>query len=271
MESFVDKLIWKGNGMPGFLIGEFFIPWYGFMIAIGILIGGSIGCLLVKAKGQSVIEFILVALYLLLFGFIGAKLLYLWVARNQIQWSRLVEKTYRDSLIKGGFVFYGGLLGGLASFYFVKRIHKINVLSYLKTTIACIPMIHGFGRIGCYLAGCCYGIPYNGICSVTYQNAVAAPLGIPLFPVQLVEGLCNLSLGVGMTLYVWKTKKTEWNLYFYLISYGTIRFLLEFLRYDRVERGMFGLFSTSQWISILLVTVTIGFCFYHKKTDIVPK
>ena len=65
--------------------------------------------------------------------------------------------------MRGGFVFYGGLLGGLFGIYLGGKILKIPVWEYAQNTIPVIPLAHGFGRLGCLMAGCCYGVPYDGV------------------------------------------------------------------------------------------------------------
>lgn len=249
--------------MPGFEVGGFFTPWYGMFIGIGLLIGGGLACFLVWKAGKSVIEFYITMLYAFLFGMLGAKLLYLFVARDEIQWHMIGNKQYFTSLMRSGFVYYGGLIFGLLSLFLVKKIHKFDVFSFAGYALPCLPVIHGFGRIGCHLSGCCYGRPYEGLGAVTYTDSIAAPNGIPLFPVQLTEAVCNFVLAGILLLYSKKTKDINRVLYVYLMAYGVLRFVLEFLRYDSKERGYFGMFSTSQWISLVMVGIAMV-CFVRK-------
>lgn len=241
--------------MPGFVVGETFVPWYGLMMVIGLLIGGGLACFLVWKAGKSVLEFYISMLYAILFGILGAKLLYLFVARDEIQWNMIFNKEYFTSLMRSGFVFYGGLITGVLAMFLVKKLHKIDVFSFAGYALPCLPIIHGFGRIGCHLSGCCYGRPYDGMGSVTYRDSIAAPNGISLFPVQLTEALCNFLLAGVLLIYSRKTKDTRRVLYVYLMIYGIVRFSLEFLRYDSKERGYFGMFSTSQWISMAMIGI----------------
>lgn len=233
-----------------------YIPIYGIMIAIGIISSCFLGYILIKKYSLVIDNLILLSAYGLGGGMIGAKLLYIIITRNQLEWDRIFEWKYINMLLQGGYVFYGGLLGGCFTLFLAGRIHKIRVLEYLKVCIPCIPLAHGFGRIGCHFAGCCYGIPYTGIFHVVYHAPSFAPKEIPLFPVQLLEAFLNFLIAI--FLFIWMRKKgaTIINIYLYLLMYSVQRFILEeYFRYDIVERGKFLAFSTSQWISILILFV----------------
>ena len=112
--------------------------------------------------------------------------------------------------------------------------------------------MHTIGRIGCFLVGCCYGIPYAGIGNITYTNSQFAPNNINLFPVQIVESICNLIIFIILTTNYKKFSNKTIELY--LILYGITRFSLEFLRGDEI-RGQILCMSTSQWISLIFVLV----------------
>ena len=100
----------------------------------------------------------MIAAYLVAFGFVGAKILYILVSIKQIDCSQVFKSLESfNSFFSSGFVFYGGLLGGFFALFFVYKIHKIEIDSYLKVLAPCISFAHAFGRIGCSFAGCCYG------------------------------------------------------------------------------------------------------------------
>ena len=180
-----------------------------------------------------------------------------------------------------GATFYGGLIGGavcMLLIYFIggKLLFK-NTNEHLQwfSTFAniagiCIPLAHGFGRIGCALVGCCYGIPYDGPGAVVYTDSPAAPLNTPLFPVQAVEAAGEFVIAAVLTVYIVRCRKqgkTPRSLGLYLGLYAVLRFFLEFVRYDDRERGIFLGISTSQWISVaVLAAVALHFKRY-KKTD----
>lgn len=137
----------------------------------------------------------------------------------------------------------------------MKRVRQLKnnrqAKDYIERLIFLIPFIHAFGRVGCYRAGCCYGMAYDGFGAVVYSPGTLAPYGIPLFPVQLVEAALLILISVVLMCFTLQ-KKTELTVPMYFITYGIVRFILEFYRGDAV-RGNYLFFSTSQWISIALI------------------
>lgn len=237
--------------------GLFKIPAYGTMIVTGALIANLIVTLLIlKRDKKNIWDFIIIEGYGLLGGIIGSKLLYIIVSFNDIPWDRIGEPEVLASLIGGGFVFYGGLILAVALVFLGGKIHKIDAWDYISNYAFAIPLAHGFGRIGCFLAGCCYGIPYDGPIAVVYpENSIIAPSGIPMFPVQIVETCCLFVISIVLFLFYW-FRKTEFCLPMYFILYGIARFILEYFRFD-AYRGKFLSLYTSQWISIGMVVVGI--------------
>ena len=131
-------------------------------------------------------DWMILEAYCILGGFLGAKLLYLLVSYKSIDWSRITDFQYFNALMLSGFVFYGGLIFGLIFVFLAGKIHKIPAGIYVRKFIFLIPFMHSFGRVGCFMAGCCYGIPYDGIGAVVFPEGSYAIPGIKLFPVQFV-------------------------------------------------------------------------------------
>ncbi len=231
------------------------IPLYGFLIAIGVLLANVLGYFLLKSRKLDFLDFLILEAYALLGGWIGAKLLYIILARQEIVWSRFFELEYFNTIMRGGFVFYGGLIGGLLTVLLAGKIHKINISGYLNAAIVLLPFVHGMGRIGCFFAGCCSGIPYSGFGAVIYKEGALAPIGVPLFPVQLVEAGFLFSFAI-VFLILYLRKRSENLFSLYLILYGILRFVLEFFRFHD-NRGMILNLSTSQWISLLMIIAGI--------------
>lgn len=240
-----------------FLFGRF-IPFYGLMIVVGMGAAVTLAHFLAQRFGLVSNDLIILEAYAIGGGLAGAKLLSLFQLWNQIDWSRMMEWDYILLVLQGGYVFYGGLLGGMAAIFLGGWVHKIQTLDYIEATVPCLPLAHGFGRIGCHLASCCYGIPYGGIGHIVYHAPSLAPTDISLFPVQMLEACINFMLAGVLFIFVLRKKLTYWSIFFYLTAYAVMRFLLEFLRYDAAERGIFGPFSTSQWISLVILLFIIA-------------
>lgn len=248
-----------------FNLGNFSIPSYGLCILLGVISANLLAIYMIKKNKLDGNDFIILEAYTFLGGFIGAKALFLIVSRDLIEWARIFEFNYFNKLMQGGFVFYGGLILGLLFAFIAGKIHKINAVLYIRTFIYAIPWIHCFGRIGCYMAGCCYGIPYTGPGAVIFPKGSLAPSDISLFPVQLVEATGLMLIAIVILLFQIKINY-KYTLETYLILYAILRFLLEYVRYDAI-RGSFWMFSTSQWISIAFIIIAIALILWEKSNQ----
>ncbi len=184
-------------------------------------------------------------------AFLGAKLLYVlsalpFVAQHWTLFSGRPGLLF--SFLAGGLVFYGGLLGGLGAVYWYCRRYAVPFGAVAAVVVPGVPLFHVFGRVGCFFAGCCWGV--ECLRGIAYTIAPAAPNGVPLFPVQLVEAGANLILFLALAALVRRlAMEKKWMvLPVYLCAYAVLRFVLEFVRGDAI-RGVF-ILSTSQWISL---------------------
>ena len=166
------------------------------------------------------------------------------------------ELLTRLNEIFGGAVFYGGLLGGLLAAAICYRKMKLTP-EYSDLGACSIPLFHFFGRIGCFLTGCCYGVE----CPVgfTYHHAIdEAANGVSRFPVQLLEAGFNVFLFI-LLLSLFKRGKLKGRLLrLYLVLYPAFRFADEFLRGDNIRGSLWGL-STSQWISLMILAAVLAY------------
>ncbi len=232
------------------------IPAYGTMIALGVLIANIIGLIIISKDKKDKYDFVLVESYAALGGFLGAKILYLIVSAKDIEWGRVFSDfDYFNTILRSGFVFYGGLIGGLLSVFLAGKVHKIDLKYYVIRLIFLIPLIHGFGRIGCFCAGCCYGVPYDGPLAVCFPHGSFAIPGVKLFPVQIVEAIFLILISL-IVMFISLKLKSRFTVESYLILYAILRFILENYRYDE-DRGIYFGLSTSQWISIFMVVASV--------------
>lgn len=155
----------------------------------------------------------------------------------------------------GGMVFYGGLLGGLfaAFLYFKKKKEDSGLLFDILTPS--IPLFHAFGRIGCFFGGCCYGVPCDIGFTYTISPTEAANF-VKRFPIQLCEAAYNFLLCLFLYHLLKKRKMQRRLLFLYFTLYSVWRFTAEFFRGDEL-RGFFWGLSTSQWISIFLLIISL--------------
>lgn len=167
-----------------------------------------------------------------------------------------------EILNNSGLVFYGGLTGFLlcttTSMFLIYRTLNWSLINLIVITI---PLFHGFGRIGCLFAGCCFGIEYSNFLSVTYiyQQEIKT-----YFPTQIVESIFEFVLFLLLFL-IHRKDKCRNLLNIYLIAYSVFRFFIEFLRGDSI-RGIFWHLSFSQYLSIIIITVLLVITIIqHKK------
>ena len=153
-------------------------------------------------------------------------------------------------ILLGSHVLYA-LLGGLAVGALYLRIRRLPFAAYADIAAPAIPLFHAFGRIGCFLGGCCYGIPWEG--GITYTRALSPEAnGVARFPVQLLESALLFALFLLLAALFRRGALRGRLLALYLAVYAVLRFLLEFLRGDAIRGVYFGL-STSQWISLAIL------------------
>lgn len=232
-----------------FSIGSFTIHTYGLMTAIGIIVAYCTAEYRARKNHLDDSKIFWLVIWCLVFGYACSKILY-WITilPSIIEDPSIMLRTLAD-----GWVVYGGILGGILGAYLFCRRHKLPTLKYFDIAIASVALAQGFGRIGCFFAGCCYGVPTDSAFSVTFTNSQIVPaelLGVPLVPTQLISSALDFLLFVFLVLLYRRKKHIPGQcMAAYLICYSAGRFVLEFFRGDLI-RGSVGAISTSQFISI---------------------
>lgn len=227
-------------------IGGFTIHGYGLMIGLGFVAAYFMTEYRAKKQGLDSDKIISLAVWVIVSGLISAKLLYYITIFDELL------KNPRLLLDLGdGFVVYGGIVGGIFGGYLFARIHKIPFFRYFDLVVPAVALAQGLGRIGCYLAGCCYGLQMESPISIVFTNSSFAPNGVPLLPTQLIASGLNFLHCIILLLFARRAKASGQVCALYLICYSAGRFVLEYFRGDLI-RGSVGTFSTSQFISIFI-------------------
>jgi len=231
-------------------------PMYGLMCIAGIAAVAAFVLLRKKRLGIPNDDLLHIAIYCAIGALVGAKALYIITILPAPGVIAAISKNpaLLMDILQQGFVFYGGLLGALFMMWLYCRKYKADFEAGCSLFAEAAPLFHVFGRIGCFFAGCCYGIESRW--GIAFHDAPTAPNGVPLLPVQLVEAALNALLFAASVIYQRKKRPPYAALKLYLASYAAIRFTLEYFRGDAI-RGRFLIFSTSQWIA-LAVMLTIA-------------
>ncbi len=238
-------------------IGPFTVYGYGLMIAIGIFSAYCLAEYRAKKLGLKDELVFGMTIWAVIGGILSGKILYFITILPKI----LADPSllYRDLL--EGYVIYGALIGGFLAVILYCRRHDMKVLAYLDLTLPSVALAQGFGRIGCLLAGCCYGRETESAFSITFEHSAYAPNGVALIPTQIISSGLDYLHFIILLIFVKKWKKKDGQvtgLYFMLYSAG--RFILEYFRGD-LERGSVGVLSTSQFIAIFMFLMGAGFFF----------
>ncbi len=247
-------------------LGNFKIPSYGFFIAVGLILCILTLRFLIKKNNMPDTLFdtyFTTAVIGILAGFLFAALF-------QDFYNFLATGTFK---LFSGLTVMGGLIGGATGFIlyviFVMRNKKVKQAFWdiADFAAACICIAHCCGRIGCFMAGCCYGMEEDGFLSVVFVHGYGA--GVPRLPTQLFEALFLFMMFLFFVVYNLRRSKRGYGIGIYAIAYGIWRFFIEYLR-DDYRGGVEGsLLSPSQVQSIIFVVVgvavIVGVYFFTKK------
>ncbi|MDO5291530.1 MAG: prolipoprotein diacylglyceryl transferase [bacterium] len=227
-------------------IGPFTIYGYGLMIAIGVLAAYVMAERRAKKDGlRDDLVFGLV-IWCLFGGLIGAKVLYIIT-----QFKDILDGGMSIIKLANGFVVYGGIIGGTLGGFLFCKVKKIDFLKYFDLAMPSVALAQAFGRIGCLLAGCCYGKETHAWYGITFRNSELAPNGVSLVPTQIISSGLDFLLCIVLVLFARRKKADGQVGALYLMLYSVGRFILEYYRGDLI-RGSVGQLSTSQFISIFL-------------------
>jgi phosphatidylglycerol:prolipoprotein diacylglycerol transferase len=245
--------------LVGRTVGPLTLHTYGVLLALAFVAGLWIASRQGRKEGFDGARIADMAVYVLIAGLLGAKLLLLVV-----EWQNYTSNPRElFSLVQSGGVFYGGLLGAIpVALWYMRRHH----LPIWKTADALAPAVilgQAIGRLGCFAAGCCYGRAANVPWAVTFRDPytlrqVGTPLDVPLHPSQLYESFAAFVI-FGILMWMASRKKFHGQvLMAYLGLYAIVRFVLEYFRGDTARGTVFaGALSTSQFIAILMVLAVL--------------
>ena len=217
------------------------------MIGIGVLAAFLMADKRAKAKGLDADHIFNMGFISAVLGFAGAKLLFVIMELPTV----IKSGNFWAALSGNGFIVYGGIIAGVLTAVVYSRVKKVPFLRYFDLAAPSIAIAQAFGRIGCLLAGCCYGRETDLPLGITFRHSSYAPNNVSLIPTQIISSLGNFGITLILILYARKKRPAGKVGGLYLILYAVGRFVVEFLRND--YRGSIGPLSTSQFIALLML------------------
>lgn len=227
------------------------LPMYGLLGLLGFLLGLLFVILGAPRFSLSRDDAAYIHVFAALGALAGAKLLYLLTVLPRL--AELVRSGAGAAAllayVSGGFVFLGAIPGGLAAAWLAARAYRVRLADFMPLLVPALALVAALGRVGCFCAGCCYGVECVSPVSVVFpETSLAAPPGVPRLPVQLFEAAVQLALFLALLWFTAGPRRARFAAEFYLACYCPARFVLEFFRGDVARGALWGL-STSQWLS----------------------
>lgn len=252
-----------------FKFGDFSIYTYGFLIAVGVVCG--VAYLAIRGKKEVGLTFDQANnLFLLIFiaALVGGKVFLFF--ENPSAYMANPGRLFTGS----GFVFYGSFLFAVPTMLWFFKKNKLPVYQMLDIMAIVTCLVHMFGRVGCFMAGCCHGKPTTSWFGVTFTDPAcqAEPLNTPLYPTQLMEAGFILLVMISL-LVIWHRKQFHGQLFMlYLLLYALGRFVLEYFRGDEVRGFVIRDYvSHSQFIALVIFGVSLWvYQHWAKRNKIIP-
>ena len=232
-----------------------FLHTYGVLVAAAFLVGLWMTGRLAKRAGLDYDSVLNLGIYCALAAIVGAKLMMFLV--DVPYYRDHPGEIFSLASLQAGGVFYGGLLAALAMAFFYLRRKRLDPLRTADVFAPGIALGHGIGRLGCFSAGCCWGVETRLPWAVTFtnpeaHNIVGVPLNVPLHPTQLYEAAAEFVIFALLYRAIGKPHYRGAIISLYLMLYSAVRFAVEFVRFHEQGNLFGGPLNTSQWISLAL-------------------
>jgi phosphatidylglycerol:prolipoprotein diacylglycerol transferase len=245
-----------------FRIGNFFLPTYGLLVALAFLTALALTGRLARRVGLDHEAVINLGVYCALSGILGAKLL--MFLSDIPYYKNNPGAIFSLSTLQAGGIFYGGLLAALVVAFFYMRRKSLPPLRTADTFAPGLALGHAIGRLGCFSAGCCWGVETHLPWAVTFTNPAASrlvgvPLSVPMHPTQLYESAAEFVIFAILYGRFHKAHRDGAIVAWYLLLYSTVRFLVEFVRAHDQPNPFGGPLSVSQWLSLAFLLLSGGY------------
>jgi phosphatidylglycerol:prolipoprotein diacylglycerol transferase len=239
-----------------------FLHTYGVLVAAAFLTALWMAGKLGKQAGLNVEAVTNLGAYCGLAAIAGAKLMMLIVDFRY--YTEHPGEFFSLATLQAGGVFYGGLIAALGVAWWYIRKMRLPLATTADVFAPGIALGHGIGRLGCFSAGCCWGVECHLPWAVTFKNPVAnelvgVPLNRPIHPTQIYEALAEFVIFAVLYKRFQQPHSKGSIISLYLMMYSTARFIVEFFRFHEQGNLFNGPFDTSQWISVALFALGTGY------------
>jgi phosphatidylglycerol:prolipoprotein diacylglycerol transferase len=248
-------------------VGPITIYTYGVLLAAAYLGGLQLAMVRARKRGLDQTRVLDLGIYIIISALIGAKLL---LVVTDFQSFANNPRAFFDLLRSGG-VFYGGLIVAvIVALWYIRRI-GLPLWTTCDVFAPGIALGHVVGRLGCFFAGCCYGKPTTLPWAITFTNPIAAanvgtPLNIPLHPTQLYVAAAEALILILLLATESRGRRFPGRTFWlYMLLYAISRYVIEMFRGD--PRGSVLIFSTSQFISVILVPLSLAMLVYLSRRE----
>jgi phosphatidylglycerol:prolipoprotein diacylglycerol transferase len=241
---------------------------YGVLVAVAFLTALWMAGKLARRAGLNADAITNLGIYCALSAIVGAKLMMILVDFNYYR--EHPGEILSLATLEAGGVFYGGLIAALGVSWWYMRKRGLPGWKTADVFAPAIALGHAIGRLGCFSAGCCWGVQCHLPWAVTFTNPAAhdlvgVPLGVPLHPTQLYESAAEFVIFAILYRRFQREHAPGAIISLYLMLYSTARFIVEFFRYHEQGNLWGGPLDTSQWISIALFLAGATFFVFERR------
>lgn len=227
-----------------FLFFSLKVSYYGFLIALGMLLGIIVACYNARKRGLKSDDILLLACYIIPLSILGARAYYV------IFFGGISSFWQFFKIWEGGMAIYGGIIGGAIAVTLFCLIHKKNFFDIADVAVPSLALGQCIGRIGCIFAGCCYGVEVINPALHFFPISIFTE-GVWHYATQFYESFsCLIIFIVFMVLLNKKVTTRGVMLSLYLICYGATRLWIEGLRGDSLYLGSI---KVSQLLSLIIL------------------
>jgi phosphatidylglycerol---prolipoprotein diacylglyceryl transferase len=236
-----------------FKLGSLQIHTYGVLVALGFMFGLMLAARQAKKEGIAPQTISDLGLWLVVAGMLGGKLFHIL-----FYWHDFIEAWHAIGIasLREGFVFFGGFIAAAATAVLYARRKHLPLAKLADSFAAPLALGHGFGRLGCFFEGCCYGKVCHLPWAIHFPGGHPTH-GLPVQPTELYESFANFALFAGLTLF-YRHKKFDGQVWWlYVLFYSVLRFTIEFARGD-YDVHYLGIFTSAQLIAVVLFLAAVA-------------